>query len=145
MKDNQGHKRATGRDVQRNLFLGSLRSQLTHLDDIHSNLMKSASEYLDQGMDYRETQELLILDGHNTEVVKACIAKLAESPSDEISEEGKKYGFNAEDGAGRTFSHADLGIVITASSENEAWEKAEEIVANSTAGCLERVVDIFEI
>ena len=145
MKDQTGYNRSTSLDIQRNLFLGSLRLALTKIDDIQSNLMRQASEYLDQGMDCLEAQELLVLDGYDKDLAKAAVHKVAENGLEEKTEDGKQFGANFENNQGQIFSHADLGIVITATNHDEAVEKAEEIVANSTAGCLERVIDVFEI
>ena len=145
MNQNHGHKRSTSRDIQRSLFSRSLREQLSKISDLQSGILKAAKEYLDQGMDIAETQELLLIDGHEKSLIIACMKNLAES-GDEIQETGKQWGFNVEDSYGRIVSSAELGIVITAANEEEAWSRAEQAMEETESDReLDRVTDVYEL
>jgi len=139
-------KRSTGNEIQRTLFLSSLRQELNKIADIHTKIVSSAREYLSQGMNVEETKELLMIDGFDSELIKSCMNQFSHSidPANIIT--GKRWGFDVEDTYGRITTSADLGKVITAASEDEAWEKAEEFITteDSDKG-MERIVEVYEL
>jgi len=113
----------TGRNIQRDMFLSSLRQQMDHMSSSmrKGKLEEAAQTYLDEGCSPEEAQELLTIDGYNREMVKACLARVAsvEEPETKMPQ----WGFEVEDAYGRTVSNFDVDVTITAATEKEAFEK----------------------
>ena len=91
-------------------------------------LEETAQTYLEEGCSPEEVQELLTIDGYNSEMVKACLAKVAsfEEPESKIP----KWGFEVDDAYGRTVSNFDLDVTITAATEKEAFEKVAKLLGS---------------
>ena len=138
--------RATSRTVQRAMFLDNLREQLDKMavSCRKDELVKSAREYVSDGCSEVEVEELLVIDGFDRDMVKACVTGLfleaSESPSSSM-----QWGFDVEDSYGRITSHADLGIEITASTEQEATDKVSDIVSKSDDDASERVISVYPL
>jgi len=141
----------TGRNIQRAMFASSLREQMDKMVEAHgqrkSELVKRAEEYLNQGLSHSETEELLGVDGFNSDMVRSCMDRIAENS--EISEDEEPgWGFEIEDTSGNILSHADLGMVVTAANESEAMIKIEALLAeedDQKFGHLEQVTNIFKL
>jgi len=142
MKSNTN--KATGNEIQRTDFLSNLRNELDKIANTHTKIYKLANEYLSQGFDPAEVEELLSID-FNAEAVKNCLESI--DPNEVVTaSSGKRYGFQIEDIYGRIISHAELNKVIYASSLEEAQEQAEEIlISEDEEKGMERVVDVFEL
>jgi hypothetical protein len=146
-------QRATAREVQRSLFARSLGQHLgQHLDEqltriaaSQSKLLAAAKTYLNQGMSASETSELLVIDGFHRDAVQSCMAQMSE-PHVETTDSSKRWGFDAENVHGAIYSSSDLQLSVEASSEEEAWEKAEARIATADASLnLERILSVYEI
>jgi hypothetical protein len=137
-------KRSTGNEIQRTVFLSTLRDKLSKIADVHAKIYATANNYMSQGMNEMEVEELLLIDGYHPDLIKTCMASLGSE--EHIAVAGKRWGFNVEDFYGRIVSHAELNANITAESEEEAWEKAEEFIANADAeNGMDRIIEVYEI
>ena len=138
--------RSTGNELQRADFLSTLRGKLDKIANVHSKIYSLANDYIAQGFDPSEVEELLTIDGFDKVAVKACLDSIDESPEIVVTGSGKKFGFTVEDVYGRITTNAELNITIFASNEEEALEKAEEFISKADAEKgMERIVDVFEI
>jgi hypothetical protein len=133
----------TGLNVQRALFLSELRGELekTAKDVRKDELVLTAERYLEEGFSAPETTELLVADGFDVDMAESCMESISTSP-EPIVNEGNNWGFEVEDSYGRITSNRDLGITITASSEEEAWAQAEASLSNNS---LENLVQVFRV
>lgn len=118
----------TGRDIQRKDFVEtlykSLKKQAIQAVASQQKWIKLASDYLQDGMERNECIELLVIDGLSREAANGYV----NMASDNGSHDGAEYTFQFEDTGGRVWSSVELGKVVTASSETDAWHKAEEML-----------------
>jgi hypothetical protein len=122
---------STGRDLQRSEFVDSLYNSLrkktaAKIDD-HKKIISMASSYVSDGLEESECIELLIIEnGLSREAATGYVNMVRESSVDNGN--GDEYSFQFEDVNGKAWSSHDIGKILTASSESEAWEKAEKII-----------------
>ncbi len=141
----QMKKDQTAREVQRVAFVENLYKNLKRqtkaaLDESH-RWTKVASSYLDDGMEVEEAIELLMIDGLTREAATGYL-NLAHSTNADCDE----YMFQFEDTTGTVWNSSDIGKVIMASSDQDAWKKAEEIVFSEVTDCdPERIVSVTKI
>ena len=139
-------KRSSTKQIQTSMFFGNLRKEMDkmaqkcHKDD----LVKNAKSYIGMGLSKNETEELLKLDGYDSEMVHSlmCSASFSEDFAEDLSQ---KWGFDLEDIYGRIYSNSDFGITISASTEKEACDKAEEEIEKFSTIQLDRIVDVYKI
>jgi len=121
-------KQFTTRDIQRATFVESLHSSLKKQASIaiadSNRFMKLACSYIEDGLNESECIELLMIDGLSRE---ASESYLAMASSNEVQETDglHDYSFQFEDSYGKIYSSYDIGKVVRASNDSEAWEKAE--------------------
>ena len=84
--------------------------------------IKQATQYIQDGMAMEESVELLMIDGLSRQAATGYIEMVMEESGNE------EYSFQFEDSFGRILTSSDLGKFITASSEEDAWAKAEEYI-----------------
>jgi len=122
---------STGRENQRTDFVDSLYKNLRNKTEAaigkHSRLSKLASTFLSDGLDPQECIELLIIDGGISRDAASAYVNMAQAESP-VAEDGNEYSFQFEDTHGKIWSSHDIGMTIHASSDTEAWEKAEETI-----------------
>lgn len=125
-------KQATGRDIQRTTFIDSLHASLRKQAEKaivdHEKFIKSASAYLSDGLDKSECIELLMIDGCGRDSAEAYVAMAVNNSEKVIEETGDEYNFLFEDIYGKTWSSYDIGKHVKASSEDDAWILAEELL-----------------
>ena len=63
--------------------------------------------------------------------------------SDEVS--GDEYAFSFEDPQGRVWSSFETGRIIYASSEEDAWQKAESLIDTDPELEIDRVVSVSRV
>jgi len=146
MKEKNTSK-SSNRQVQSSIFIGNLRNEMDKLaiNCKQKEMIKFAHEYIKTGMSRKETEELLKLDGFDPIMVKSFIRSdnFQEEFADDISQ---KWGFDIEDARGRMYSsNEDFGIVITANSEQEARNKAEEKIEKFSTLELDMVTNIYRL
>jgi len=138
----------TNKDIQ-TTFVESLYSSLRKttaraLED-HKKFLTLASTYLADGLDDGECSELLMIDGLSREAAENY-TNMARADSDPLEDSDQEYAFRFEDIHGNVWSSYDVGKVVTASSEKEAWQKAEELLyADSSFFEADRVTAVQRI
>ena len=138
---------ATSRDYQRNDFVKNLYSSLrikTQETLKASNKFASrANAYLQDGLEPEECVELLILDGLNREASVRYVEMAQEQHRDYLQDsDATEYGFTFEDSTGRIWSSNDIKKVVTATSDEEAWDKVEDLLNSDDRYELEKVLSI---
>lgn len=142
-------KQATGRDVQRVNFAESLYKTLNkktqEAKESHQRWMRMASTYLEDGMEVEECIELLEIDGLSKEAAKGYVNMAVYNEKGDSDGE-HEYSFQFEDSFGRIWSSSDFGRIIKASSDNDAWQKAEEVVFSDIYECEpEKIISVSRI
>lgn len=142
MKKNQ-----TSRELQRAEFVDNLyrklRRQTQAALDVSHKWTKLASSYIQDGMDTEEAVELLMIDGLTADAARGYIHIAQNSDADSDCDE---YTFQFEDTYGKIWNSFDLGKVVTASSDQEAWKKAESIIFSEINDCEpEKIISVTKI
>lgn len=131
-------KQTTGRDIQRVDFVDSLYKSLKQKAQqaqvSQQRWLKMASTYLDDGMEVGECIELLEIDGLSKDAA-AGYTNMAMANRGDGSGGEHEYMFQFEDSFGRVWSSADLGKIVHASSDDDAWRKAEDMVFSDVYEC----------
>lgn len=141
-------KNVTGREIQRVDFVESLyknlKKQTRQAEAMQERWIKMASIYIDDGMTEEECAELLIIDGLNREAARGYAEMAVSNLNGECGE--FEYSFQFEDIDGRVWSSSDLGKIVKASSDQEAWTKAEDVIFSDIYECEpERLVSVDKI
>jgi len=123
------NKITTNRDVQRATFVESLytslKKQAVKAIQDYKHFVVTANSYLQDGLDETECVELLMVDGLSRDAAESYVAM---AQANETSDGLTEYSFQVEDESGKIYSSYDLGKVVRASNDEEAWEKAEEMI-----------------
>lgn len=139
---------STGRENQRTDFVDSLYKSLKSKTEIavgkHNRLSTLAGTFLSDGLDLQECVELLIIEGGISREAANAYVNMAQSQSS-IIEGGDEYSFQFEDTHGRIWSSHDIGMTVRASSDEEAWEKAEESIFTNLAIDPDKVISVDRI
>lgn len=140
---------ATGRENQRADFVDSLYKSLKQKAKAaygkHNKLCVLASVYLSDGLDPQECAELLIIEGNISRDAANAYISMAQAQQPEIDEGSGEYSFQFEDIHGKVWSSHDVGITVKASSDDEAWEKAEEIIFTNSSVEPDKIVSVDRI
>lgn len=122
---------STDRDFQRVTFIESLHNSLKKqakkaLAD-HHRFVAVAQSYMQDGLEESECVELLMIDGVSREAAEGYVA-MAESNEAPKEEHLPEYTFQFEDIYGKVWSSFDIGKTVRASTDEEAWTKAADLV-----------------
>lgn len=145
MEKNLNTNRSSVKQIQSSIFFSNLRKEMDKMAFIFKkdDLIKSAQQYVKDGMTIEETQELLKLDGFDPILVEAYVQNLTEE--DFAEENIPQWGFDIEDSHGRIYSSSELNIVIGANNREEAWDKAEEEIEKFSTSNLDRIIDVYKV
>jgi len=140
-------RQTTNRDIQRVNFVeslyGSLRKQASIAIADYKHHIVAANSYLEDGLEESECVELLMIDGLSRDAAESYIAMALNS--EEREEDGlDEYSFQIEDSYGKIWSSYEVGKTIRASNDDEAWEKAEELVSNESENS-QRILSVTRI
>jgi len=139
---------ATGREAQRTAFVDSLykslRKKTEEAIEKHNKIAVTASTYLNDGLDPQECIELLMIEGNISREAASSYVNMAQAET-KVSTGQNEYSFVFEDVYGKVWSSHDIGKTITASSTEEAWEKAEEMVFSNPSVEPEKIVSVDRI
>jgi len=139
-------RQLTARDLQRHEFIESLhtalRRQTKQAIAGRDHFIQLAKTYLEDGLDPSECAELLIIEGVEREAA-SCYIDMVLDESDEV--EGEEYSFSFEDPQGRIWSSFEVGRSIYASSEEDAWQKAEGLMDADPGLEIDRIVSIHKV
>lgn len=120
----------TSRDIQRVTFVESLhdsmKKQASEVIADHNRFVVLATSYIEDGLKESECVELLMIDGLGREAAESYAA-MALSHEESTEEQLPQYNFRFEEN-GRIWSSYDIGSVVEASSDDDAWEKAQAIL-----------------
>jgi len=123
------NKVITNRDVQRATFVeslySSLRKQTKQAFSDHQRFAKIASSYVHDGLEDSECIELLMIDGLSREAAEGYLNMVKTSNAD-MDNDNPEYSFQFEDEEGSIFTSHDIGKMVQASSDEDAWKRAEE-------------------
>jgi hypothetical protein len=140
---------STGRENQRVDFVDSLYKSLKKKAEVaynkHNKLCALSSVYLSDGLDPQECAELLIIEGNISREAANAYISMAQAKQPEINEDGGEYSFQFEDIHGKVWSSHDIGMTVRASSDDEAWEKAEEVIFINSGIEPDKVVSVDRI
>lgn len=139
---------STGMDMQRVTFVESLHSSLKKqaskaIAD-HKKYASLAKSYLDDGLEDTECVELLMIDGLSREAAESY-ADMVKSETEAVHDDQNEYSFQFEDEYGKVWSSYDIGRSIRASNDEEAWEKAEEILEDGTQVEAQKLISVNRI
>jgi hypothetical protein len=138
---------STNEDLSRSQFVQGLYKSLKKQTEIalsdHKKWMEKTAGFIQDGLDNEECEELLVIEGLSRKVAKSYVEMVQ---SDVEKEEGlNEYSFQFEDVNGKVWSAYDIGRVIYASTDDEAWEKAEETIFENSAIEPERIISVDRI
>lgn len=138
----------TGRENQRADFVDSLYKNLHKKTeaaiDKHNKLFALASTYLADGLDPQECAELIIIENSISREAANAYVNMAQSENTDDSGLSE-YSFQFEDVHGKIFCSYDIGRVVRASSNEEAWEKAEEMIFSDLSIEPDRIISVDRI
>ena len=138
---------STTEDLIRLSFVENLYKQLrqqtkTAIED-HDRMVSKANIYLEDGLSESECSELLIIDGITREAAESYV-QLAQENAPRI--DGRhEYSFQFEDVYGKVWSSYDINNAVYASSDEEAWEKAETVMLSDPSIEPERIVSVDRV
>lgn len=118
----------TNRDMQRVLFIENLYASLQKTAKIMDNnekFLRIAQSYIEDGLTNAECIELLVIDGLSREAAISCVESTEDIQEDDS--DLSEYSFQFEDN-GRVWSSYDLGYVVKAASDEDAFIKAEKMI-----------------
>ena len=142
----EGTKRATAREIQRHLFIGSLHKEMDKMEVRRANasqaLLRDAGVHLGDGCSVDDAVDMLIAEGVPSQSARSRVAAAASGRKNSPAlASSQKWNFIFEDAAGRIWSGSEFGLHVTASTREEAMQKAEELIAPDSDS-LETVVDV---
>ena len=130
-------KPSTSRDMQRATFVeslhNSLKKQAFKAIQEQKKFAALAKSYIEDGLEEREGMELLMIDGLSREAAESYIS-MALSHKEASKDTEGEYSFKFEDSSGRILCSYDIGKTIHASTDEEAWEQAEQIMGQMDLG-----------
>ena len=133
---------------QRTLFVDSLYSHLKKQTEKvkreHNKYASLASDYLSSGLLESEVVELLVVDGLGRETAESYIA-MAQDLGPSNDGEGDEFSFVFEDVYGNVYSSHEVGKIIVAASNEEAWEKANELIGDDTEYEIQSILSVSRI
>jgi hypothetical protein len=135
---------SSGREAQRtdfveNLYKGLRKKTISALAN-HEKIISLASNLLRDGLEADECTEFLIIEeGLSREAAGSYVNLVKNQNSESLVSDTNEYSFQFEDENGLILSSYDINRTVQASSEEEAWEKAEEILQTIEAAELIKV------
>jgi len=139
---------STSRDVQRATFVeslhNSLKKQAAEAIADHKRFIILANSYIQDNLEEAECIELLMIDGLTREAAES-FTSMALTQEEAKEERLPQYNFRFEDVFGRIWSSCDIGKTIEASNDNEAWEKAEELLASETDVEFQKILSVSRV
>jgi hypothetical protein len=124
---------STSRDVQRVTFVeslhASLKKQAAKAIAEHNKFITLTSSYVADGLEDSECIELLMIDGLSREASESYVA-MVKTSNEETQDELIDYSFQFEGDDGRILSSYDIGKIVRAANDDDAWIQAEELLCN---------------
>ena len=121
----------TNRDMQRTTFVESLHNSFKKQTSVvlheRKKFITLAKSYIEDGLDDSECIELMMIDGLDRESSESYLSMARVNSEDNLNDE---YSFQFEDNSGEMLCSYDIGRTIIASSDDEAWEMTEDLLAS---------------
>ena len=140
-------KPLTSMDKQRVDFVeslhNSLKKQAVKAIAEHKRFIALASSYVEDGLEESECVELLMIDGLSREASESYTAMVMSKETEQ--ESPTEYSFQFEDIYGTRFSSYDIGKIIHAATDEEAWAKAEEIIEEETTIEPQKILSVTRV
>jgi len=131
-------KPSTSRDMQRATFVeslhNSLKKQAARAIVEQKRFIVLAKSYVEDGLEEKECIELLMIDGLNREAAEGYVSMALTNKEDSKDAGDGEYSFKFEDDNGRILCSYDIGKTIHASTDEEAWEQAEQLMRDMDVG-----------
>lgn len=131
-------KPSTSRDIQRATFVeslhNSLKKQAAHAIVEQRKFIALAKSYVEDGLEEKECIELLMIDGLNREAAEGYILQALSNKTASTDDGEGEYSFKFEADNGNILCSYDIGKTIHASTDEEAWEQAEQIMSQLDLG-----------
>jgi hypothetical protein len=138
--------KSTSRDWQRSLFIGSLAEQLDKMATISGELEAEMQTYLNEGLSPSEAEELLMADGHDSDIVRSCSSRFSSSTPKTLSENIERWGYRIGDNYGRIVSHVEMEAVIEASSIEDATSQLKQMIEDSGSDAgFKDIIEVFPL
>lgn len=142
--------RSTTRDIQRATFIeslhNSLKKQASQAIQEQHKFLALANSYIEDGLEEGECIELLMIDGLSREAAESYASNaVSEEDPTIVSSDCNEYTFQFEDAYGKIWSSYDIGETVKASSEEDALEKADEILCASSRVEHNKVLSVSRI
>ena len=138
----------TNMDMQRTVFVeslyNSLKKQAAKAIHDHKKFVAIASSYVEDGLEENECVELMMIDGLSREASESYVSMAMNKEGSEI-EDIPEYSFEFEDETGNIWSSHDIGKVVKASSDEDAWVKAEEAMEDKEGTGFQRIISVNRI
>jgi len=143
--DSSNVNKSSGRNVQSSLFIKSLRKEMDKMSSsLHKDeLVVKASEYFSDGCSAGEVEELLTIDGFNSELVHSCVHEMT---IESLDKNIIPWGVDLEDNQGNIISHEDLNIEVLARDEKTARTRAEDLVKEAGGEAnFKKIVSVYPL
>ena len=141
-------KQITNRDVQRATFVESLynsmKKQTLQAFDEHKKFISLANTYVNDGLEESECIELLMIDGLSRDAAESYIT-MASNKETDMEDTIPEYSFQFEDTNGAIWSSHDIGKIVKASTDEDAWTKAEEMLEERQDIEFQRILSVNRV
>jgi len=140
-------RQSTSRDIQRVTFVESLhrslKKQASKAIVEQKKFISLANSYIEDGLEENECIELLMIDGLSREAAESYTAMSLnkEAEKDNLNE----YSFQFEDEYGRIISSYDIGHIVRASNDSDAWIKTEELLDSKSNLEYQKILSVNRI
>jgi hypothetical protein len=133
---------------QRTLFVDSLYAHLKkEAEKVKVEYKKHAStarDYIESGLSDSEAAELMVVDGLDRDAAFSYIAMAKEMGGSSNGEE-REFSFVFEDIYGNVFSSHDISKTITASSNQEAFQKACTLIGDDNDYEIQSILSVEQV
>lgn len=128
-------KHSTGRDIQRAQFVDNLYKQLRQqtasaIAD-RDRLVVMANNFISDGLSTNESIELMMIEANISREAAESYVEMVNSNEVESEIDSPEWSFCFSDVYGKVWSSNDIGLSVFASNEEDAWEKAENVITSS--------------
>ena len=141
-------KQSTGIDIQRATFVDNLykklRQQTASAIEERERLVCMATSLVKDGLSDEESIELMMIEAEISREAASGYVIMSRQ-NEPIENEGDEYSFQFADVYGKVWSSNDIGKTVFASTQDEAWEKAESLLFDDSDMEPQRILSVDRI